>query len=148
MDDILGGVQMIYSIPEDEAYAAVEFPFELIGSYAALQDIPHYEFKLERQVKQEIEAFREEEKLRKLHQEHQRRPAKDRNDTNRQPVHRATTSSATMQSTGSGNKLFGRKDYGPENTLSPTADTAEANRPKTRRFMSLFKSNKQRVGSK
>ncbi|KAJ1961123.1 hypothetical protein GGI12_003425 [Dipsacomyces acuminosporus] len=154
---------MIYSIPEEEAYAAVEFPFELIGSYVAVQDIPQYDFKLERQVKEETDMFREEENLRILHQKYQRRQTRDNQPDQAsaqeqqqhiqlQPVRRATTSMLESMSTVYDNRI----DYGPSNSLKLTdsnqshgSDSGNATpRPRTKRFMSLFKSYKQKVSSK
>ncbi|KAJ1987634.1 hypothetical protein GGI25_004145 [Coemansia spiralis] len=74
MSEYVRGVSMAFSIPEDEGFGVAEFPFELIESYVAVQDIPRYNFDLERKVKDDIVNFRDEMEMRTMHQVHQRRP--------------------------------------------------------------------------
>ncbi|KAJ2855720.1 hypothetical protein GGI22_004036 [Coemansia erecta] len=65
---------MVFRIPEEDVFSVAEFPFELIGSYVSVQDIPRYSFELERKVKEDIVSFRDEMEVRTMHQVHQRRP--------------------------------------------------------------------------
>ncbi|KAJ1664647.1 hypothetical protein IW140_005633 [Coemansia sp. RSA 1813] len=74
MNDYVRGIPMVFSIPEEEVFSVAEFPFELIGSYVSVQDIPRYNFDLERKVKEDIVSFRDEMEVRTMHQMHQRRP--------------------------------------------------------------------------
>ncbi|KAJ1838461.1 hypothetical protein LPJ70_005450 [Coemansia sp. RSA 2708] len=73
MDEYLEGVSLTFRIPEEDNFSAAVFPFELIGSYVSVQDIPQYTFELERRVKQDIAEFRDEMEMRTIHQMYQRR---------------------------------------------------------------------------
>ncbi|KAJ2237157.1 hypothetical protein GGF40_001737 [Coemansia sp. RSA 1286] len=76
MSEYLRGVRMIYIPAEEDSFNAVEFPFDQIGSYREVHDIPRYNFELERQVEREVHNFRDEMTVRSMHLEHQRRPAR------------------------------------------------------------------------
>ncbi|KAJ2723929.1 hypothetical protein GGI07_002307 [Coemansia sp. Benny D115] len=78
MSEYLSGIRMVYSLPEEEeAFGAEElFPFDQIGNFRSVQEIPRYNFELERRVKQEVVEFRDEMTVRTMHLEHQRRPAR------------------------------------------------------------------------
>ncbi|KAJ1884621.1 hypothetical protein LPJ81_007054, partial [Coemansia sp. IMI 209127] len=74
MNEYVKGIPMVFRIPEEDVFSVAEFPFELIGSYVSVQDIPRYNFDLERKVKEDIVSFRDEMEVRTMHQVHQRRP--------------------------------------------------------------------------
>ncbi|KAJ2716882.1 hypothetical protein H4R19_000367 [Coemansia spiralis] len=76
---------MMFNLPDDESASAAEFPFELIGSYMTEQDIPRYQFELERQVKRDIAEFRDDMEMRTIHQMYQRRMQPRRNQQEQQP---------------------------------------------------------------
>ncbi|KAJ2582822.1 hypothetical protein GGH95_001328 [Coemansia sp. RSA 1836] len=76
MNEYVKDVPLVFCITDEETFSAVEFPFESINSYVAVQDIPRYSFVLERQVRLEMAEFKDDLAMRKLHQEHQRRPVK------------------------------------------------------------------------
>ncbi|KAJ1823166.1 hypothetical protein LPJ56_000176 [Coemansia sp. RSA 2599] len=76
MSEYLRGVRMIYTPSDEDSFNAVEFPFDQIGSYREVHDIPRYNFELERQVEREVTSFRDEMTMRTMHLEHQRRPAR------------------------------------------------------------------------
>ncbi|KAJ2161186.1 hypothetical protein GGF46_001698 [Coemansia sp. RSA 552] len=86
MAEYLQGVSLVYCIPEEDSFSAAVFPFELIGSYKSVQDIPQYTFKLERQVKREIAEFRDEMEMRTIHQMYQPRVQPRRNTTHQPPT--------------------------------------------------------------
>ncbi|KAJ2140255.1 hypothetical protein IW145_003847 [Coemansia sp. RSA 521] len=73
MGEFVTGVSLTYRLPEEDNFSAAVFPFELIGSYVSVQEIPQYGFELERKVKREIAEFREEMEMRTIHQLYQRR---------------------------------------------------------------------------
>ncbi|KAJ2660552.1 hypothetical protein IWW48_002889 [Coemansia sp. RSA 1200] len=83
MNDYVRGIPMVFRLQEEEVFSVAEFPFDLIGTCASVQDIPRYNFDLERKVKADIVSFRDEMEVRTLHQMHQRRPMLiQRNNTN------------------------------------------------------------------
>ncbi|KAJ2607899.1 hypothetical protein H4S08_004656 [Coemansia sp. RSA 1365] len=79
MSEYVKGIPMVFEIPEEDKFNAAVFPFELIGSYLSVQDIPQYGFELEHKVKREISVFRDEMEMRTIHQMYQRRPQARRN---------------------------------------------------------------------
>ncbi|KAJ1818595.1 hypothetical protein LPJ60_004244 [Coemansia sp. RSA 2675] len=135
MNEYVKDVPLVFCITDEETFSAVEFPFELIGSYVAVQDIPRYSFGLERKVRSEMAEFKDELAMRKLHQEHQRRPVKR---DNLQPMLRAHTSPLSTVS--------GLSDGGVEPlvrfTLPPLQKKTEetGSRPMTSRIKGLFRS--------
>ncbi|KAJ1642910.1 hypothetical protein J3B02_006122 [Coemansia erecta] len=92
MSEYLRGVRMIYIPCEEDGFNAVEFPFDEIGSYREVHDIPRYNFELERQVEREVTSFRDEMTVRTMHLEHQRRPARRRTHAVVQPPKKKTDS--------------------------------------------------------
>ncbi|KAJ1734584.1 hypothetical protein LPJ72_002285 [Coemansia sp. Benny D160-2] len=76
MNDYVRGIPMIFRLQEEEeeVFGVAEFPFDQIGTCASVQDIPRYNFDLERKVKADIVSFRDEMEVRTMHQMHQRRP--------------------------------------------------------------------------
>ncbi|KAJ2805063.1 hypothetical protein H4R20_002241 [Coemansia guatemalensis] len=86
MSEYVKGIPMVFEIPEEDTFNAAVFPFELIGSYLSVQDIPQYSFELERKVKREISIFRDEMEMRTIHQMYQRRPQARRNRQQQQQL--------------------------------------------------------------
>ncbi|KAJ2368727.1 hypothetical protein IW150_005330 [Coemansia sp. RSA 2607] len=76
MSEFVAGVRMVYVSADEDTFGAVEFPFDQIGSYREVHDIPRYSFHLERQVEREVVQFRDEMTVRSMHLEHQRRPVR------------------------------------------------------------------------
>ncbi|KAJ2006358.1 hypothetical protein GGI04_000445 [Coemansia thaxteri] len=139
MGEYVKDVRLMFCISEDDTFSAAEFPFELIGSYVAVQDIPHYSFALERQVRQEMAEFKDDLAMRNMHQEYQRRPAR-----------RATGSAKPQQESA---QPMLRAQSTPLNTVSSNGDLGvrvklplqrkpeeAASRPMTSRIKSLFRS--------
>ncbi|KAJ2490461.1 hypothetical protein IWW37_003117 [Coemansia sp. RSA 2050] len=137
MSEYVKDVPLVFCITDEETFSAVEFPFELIGSYVAVQDIPRYSFGLERKVRSEMAEFKDELAMRKLHQEHQRRPVK--RDNSLQPMLRAHTSPL---STVSGLSNSSGVEPLVRFSLPPLQKKPEetASRPMASRIKGLFRS--------
>ncbi|KAJ2041296.1 hypothetical protein GGI08_004451 [Coemansia sp. S2] len=134
MSEYVKGVPLVFCITDEETFSAAEFPFELIGSYVAVQDIPRYSFGLERRVRLEMAEFKDELAMRKLHQEHQRRPVK----RDVQPMLRAQTTPLSTVSSISDNSAGGVEPL-VRFTLPKKAEET-VSRPMTSRIKGLFRS--------
>ncbi|KAJ2813263.1 hypothetical protein H4S07_000819 [Coemansia furcata] len=139
MSEFVEDVPLVFCITDEETFSAVEFPFELIGSYVAVQDIPRYSFGLERQVRLEMAEFKDEISMRKLHQEHQRRPVKRNNNV--QPMPRAQTTPLSTMSSLSDNSSAGGVEPLVRFSLPVQKKPEETtSRPMTSRIRGLFRS--------
>ncbi|KAJ2062553.1 hypothetical protein GGH94_003949 [Coemansia aciculifera] len=139
MNEYVKDVPLVFCITDEETFSAVEFPFELIGSYVAVQDIPRYSFSLERRVRLEMAEFKDELAMRKMHQEHQRRPVKRNNDA--QPMLRAqTTPLSTMSSISDNNSAGGVEPLVRFTLPLPKKPEETVSRPMTSRIKGLFRS--------
>ncbi|KAJ2359300.1 hypothetical protein IWW50_000022 [Coemansia erecta] len=99
MGEYVKGISLAYSLPEEDNFSAAVFPFELIGSYVSVQEIPQYGFELERRVKREITEFREEMEMRTIHQMYQRRTQTRRTQQVEQQLPRALPAMQRASST-------------------------------------------------
>ncbi|KAJ2889647.1 hypothetical protein IWW38_004586 [Coemansia aciculifera] len=152
MNEYVKDVPLVFCISDEETFSAVEFPFESINSYVAVQDIPQYSFALERKVRLEMAEFKDELAMRNMHQEHQRRPVRRSTQTQpqqqqqqqqQQVMSRAQTAPLSTMVSVSGNtssssmeplarfKLPLQQQRKPEETAS---------RPMTSRIKGLFRS--------
>ncbi|KAJ2744041.1 hypothetical protein GGI20_003287 [Coemansia sp. BCRC 34301] len=141
MNEYVKDVPLVFCITDEETFSAVEFPFESIRSYVAVQDIPRYQFTLERQVRLEMAEFKDDLAVRKMHQEHQRRPVKRNNAPQAQQMARAQTApldtvSGSSVSTNGGMEPLVRFVLPVQRKPEETAPS----RPMTSRIKGLFRS--------